>query len=225
MLPKSQWLCFCNCGNDGFVTSYDRLVSGTTKSCGCLRKETVHSNRTQFKSDDLSGRKFHRLTALHIAPSKRSAHTNWLCRCICGNEKITSSAKLKSGSVKSCGCLQKEITAARSTRHNKSNTPEIGMFYGARKRAKDQGLPFDIELDDITIPERCPLLNIPLIVGKGRWTANSPTLDRIEPVLGYTKKNVQVISHRANAIKRDASFSEFRTILENWDNLRQGIIV
>lgn len=38
-----KWLCKCDCGNE-CVTTRDNLKRGTTKSCGCLRKETVVHN-------------------------------------------------------------------------------------------------------------------------------------------------------------------------------------
>lgn len=35
---KSMWICLCSCGNRVFVNS-GHLLSGNTKSCGCLNKE------------------------------------------------------------------------------------------------------------------------------------------------------------------------------------------
>ena len=34
------WLCKCNCGNNTIIPT-NKLTSGKTKSCGCLRKETA----------------------------------------------------------------------------------------------------------------------------------------------------------------------------------------
>lgn len=31
------WKCCCECGNDNFITTSQHLVSGNTKSCGCLK--------------------------------------------------------------------------------------------------------------------------------------------------------------------------------------------
>jgi len=42
---KVRWICKCDCGNETIVTA-DSLLSGKTKSCGCLRKrvgEESHS--------------------------------------------------------------------------------------------------------------------------------------------------------------------------------------
>lgn len=42
---------------------------------------------------------------------------HWLCRCDCRKETIVLSYNLKSGHTQSCGCLQKELSAFRSTVH------------------------------------------------------------------------------------------------------------
>lgn len=34
---NAYWLCMCSCGNPTVVRS-DNLLSGKTKSCGCLRR-------------------------------------------------------------------------------------------------------------------------------------------------------------------------------------------
>src|ERR1700674_204691 len=96
----------------------------------------------------------------------------------------------------------------------KINDPRIPMLNSARKRAKENSLPFNISLEDIVIPERCPILGIVLMVGRGRTSMYSPTLDRVVQELGYTKRNVRVISWRANRIKNDATIEELLKIVE-----------
>lgn len=82
------------------------------------------------------------------------------------------------------------------------------MLYSAKRRAKAEHVPFTLTLGDIIIPKRCPVLGIPLQPGKGCWTANSPSLDRFIPALGYVPSNIEVISQRANMLKHSASFEE-----------------
>lgn len=74
---------------------------------------------------DLTGKKFERLTVLKfdkkvIQGKGRSYY--WLCQCECGNIKSIKSTHLKSGKIKSCGCLQKEIAKNLCTTHNLSNS-------------------------------------------------------------------------------------------------------
>jgi hypothetical protein len=42
---------------------------------------------------------------------------------------------------------------------------------------------------------------------------NSPSIDRLVPELGYTKENIRIISYRANTIKNSASIEEIEKIL------------
>ncbi len=86
---------------------------------------------------------------------------------------------------------------------------ELYMLNHIKRRSKKSGIEFNLELDDIKIPEVCPILKMPLVkqAGKGR-NDFSPSLDRINPLLGYTKGNVEVISDKANRMKNNASVEE-----------------
>lgn len=112
------------------------------------------------------------------------------------------------------------ISVKRAT-PNRADNPSYSMFVNAKKRAKDQNVPFMLSLEDIKIPLECPLLGIPLIRGIGKYTDNSPTLDKIIPLLGYVKGNVQVVSMRANRIKDNSSFQEFEKIYMAWKSQRE----
>jgi hypothetical protein len=107
-----------------------------------------------------------------------------------------------------------EAIRARRTAQRRS-CPALPLWRSAKERAAKKGVPFDLSLEDIVVPERCPILEIPLAKGAGRCQPNSPTLDRLNPALGYVRGNVAVISHRANSIKNDASLDELAAVL-NW---------
>ena len=85
----------------------------------------------------------------------------------------------------------------------------------ALSRAKKRGLPYDKDLPDLELPDVCPVLGIALVYfnGNGRLQPNSPSLDRINPLLGYVASNLRVISFRANKLKNDASVDEIRAVL------------
>lgn len=83
--------------------------------------------------------------------------------------------------------------------------PENYMFIQVKSRAKRLGIPFELDVGDIIIPEVCPILGIPLFIGDNKLCANSPSLDRVDNSLGYIKGNVCVISFKANRYKSDLS--------------------
>ena len=85
-----------------------------------------------------------------------------------------------------------------------------------KSKCKRQNIPFSLTAEDIIIPDRCPVLGIPLVFGRGARapTDNSPSVDRVIPSLGYIKGNVIVISQRANRIKNDATREELVRVLE-----------
>lgn len=93
----------------------------------------------------------------------------------------------------------------------RKNDPVRYLMNKARDRAKRAGLPFDITAADLAMPLVCPLLGIWLHANPKKVTAHSPTIDRIEPLLGYVRGNVWVISHKANTMKQDASKEELKT--------------
>jgi hypothetical protein len=97
----------------------------------------------------------------------------------------------------------------------KGSSTESKIFNACKKRAKEKGLDFTLQLDDIKIPSHCPMLGIPLFPTSGQAAhANSPSLDRLDPRKGYTPENTVIISHRANTIKSNATPEELRLIAD-----------
>lgn len=90
----------------------------------------------------------------------------------------------------------------------KSRDVRLRLIEGAKKRAKEKGLPFDMTIDDIPVPGACPVLGIPLLSRNGSPGIGSPSVDRKTGDRGYVggpHSNVRVISHKANALKSDLS--------------------
>lgn len=75
-------------------------------------------------------------------------------------------------------------------------------------------MEFTITEQDLELPERCPVLGIPLTIGEGgKANPNSASVDRIDNAKGYIPGNVEVISLRANQLKRDATIEELEAVL------------
>lgn len=97
--------------------------------------------------------------------------------------------------------------------------PRKMLWTSAKSRAKLNKLDFNITLDDIIIPETCPLLGIKIErkeYGKGgSFQPNSPSLDKIIPSKGYVKGNIMVISMKANVMKCNATIDELLKFSKN----------
>jgi len=147
--PKSNkvlWECRCQCGNKVTVAS-GSLVTGNTKSCGCLRKETAAKNSITSgdrRPIDLTGKRFGRLTILRPASPKAGAGRRWLCECDCGGKTAVNTYNLRHGKVVSCGCYQREQLKARATTHGLSHSggkghPLYGTWTHMHSRCRDLG--------------------------------------------------------------------------------------
>lgn len=87
------------------------------------------------------------------------------------------------------------------------------MLVAARERALELNLEFDLREEDIVIPDICPVLGIPLVIGRGRATDASPSIDRMDPTKGYTRGNICVISWKANRLKSNATLDDMEKVL------------
>jgi hypothetical protein len=138
-----------------------------------------------------------------------------ICK-ICHTEKTLNS--FYKNKYKSMGrdyeCIECKKNTTKTENHRKykkeykQNNPEKVLLSLAKSRAIRDNIPFDITIEDIVIPEVCPVLGIPMFRGNGKPCNNSPSLDKIIPEKGYVKGNVRVISHRANALKGDGTAEE-----------------
>ena len=94
----------------------------------------------------------------------------------------------------------------------RNSRPEWYMHYKARQRATLKKTEFNIEVSDVVMPKKCPVFSqyelkkeTSDMSGPKPW---SPSLDRIDNTKGYIKGNVQVLSHKANTMKGNATPQE-----------------
>lgn len=211
----TYWLCRCDCGKEFEIQAG---AVAKTKSC----RECFFETRKGV--ENLVGRRFGSLVVTEKSETQKNGIHTWKCQCDCGNFTSTRHTRLLNGettSCKSCG----------TTVHGRCKEQEYRLFIEARNRAKNKGLTFNLSLDDIFIPEKCPALDIPLIrrkTGKQisltkedkekgikyRLNDSSISLDRIDSTKGYIKGNVWVISSRANRIKNNSTPNELRKIAD-----------
>lgn len=90
---------------------------------------------TNLRFIDLTGRRFGRLTVVAYQGSRKTNHL-WECLCDCGKTKTIQGTNLGRGST-SCGCLQKEITAANNFVHGLRNSPEYKSWCNMKDRCSN----------------------------------------------------------------------------------------
>lgn len=87
---------------------------------------------------DLIGRRFERLIVLYKVDDAPSKPVRWMCRCDCGVETIVHSSSLRTGRTKSCGCLSREVTTKRNTKHGQAKRgatrPEYAVWNTMKQR-------------------------------------------------------------------------------------------
>lgn len=100
--------CLCDCGTTKIVTA-SNLKKGTTRSCGCLSRESASKRGLK----NLVGQQFGRLTVIervedYISPSGNRG-VKYRCFCECGNIIDVVGRSLTMGNTNSCGCLHSEV--------------------------------------------------------------------------------------------------------------------
>lgn len=101
------------------------------------RRQGWHS-----RTKDLKGLTFGRLTVLEfVGRENNSGRAIWKCLCGCGKLLEVNGSRLKSGNVKSCGCLKRDSCIERSTIHGETNTYFWKTWRGIKHRCNDISSP------------------------------------------------------------------------------------
>ena len=121
---------------------------------------------------------------------------------------------------KSCSSIKAEKERERR-KENWKYKPALHMLNNSKQRAKVVGREHTLTIDDIVIPDYCPILNIKLEVGDRKNHENAPSIDRINNDGGYTKDNIMIMSTRANLLKKNATIDELIMIGKFYQNLKE----
>jgi hypothetical protein len=173
---------------------YDRLLSNI---------KTLDDDKTpipKFKSSNLPKMVVHRLRLLQILPSvgiplnqtqqeiMDDIHQNW--------ENKTQNYFIN--------------------KYLGLSTPEGRLLYRLYKSHQDYGFNFNLTIDDIIIPECCPLLGVKLLIDpKDKDEPHYYSADRIDSSKGLVKGNIQIMSVKANKMKNKATEIELLKFANN----------
>jgi hypothetical protein len=118
------WLCKCDCGNEVKRTSAHLKQNNASSTCGKCRL---------INDSDYLGKTFGYWTILSVAKSN-SRKKSYICKCICGNEKVVALDTLKLGTSKSCGCFHKEQLSKKLTTHGQTGKRIMTIYYNIKNR-------------------------------------------------------------------------------------------
>lgn len=90
---------------------------------------------------NLEKKEFGRLLVIKREENSPKGQTRWLCKCDCGNSKVIQGNHLRSGSIRSCGCLEIENRLEVNKTHDGSNSRLYGVWLGIRKRCFNPNEP------------------------------------------------------------------------------------
>lgn len=181
-----KWLVRCDCGTEKILSTAN-IVSGDTKSCGCLNTEKLKEPR---RREDLTGKKFNYLTAIKFVEYDEKSHNcKWLFKCDCGNEKILGVGGVKSGNTKSCGCYNSQKASERATIHGKNHTKEHRTWCNMRRRCRDAENYPDYAGRGITVCDRWAESFQNFLDDMGLAPTPKHTIDRINNNGNYEPSN------------------------------------
>lgn len=62
---------------------------------------------------NLIGQQFGRLEVVRRIANNKHGDAFWFCKCECGNTAEARAADLRSGAIRSCGCIRRELSGSR----------------------------------------------------------------------------------------------------------------
>ncbi len=130
---------------------------------------------------DLSGLVFGSLTVIKRVRSLKKGGTHWECLCTCGGSKITTTSKLRSRGIISCGCF----------RHGQTETPTYRSWQSMNSRCNNPRNPSYDTYGGRGITIHPPWRRFQDFFAYMGERPEGTSLDRIDPNGNYEPGNVR----------------------------------
>ena len=127
-------------------------------------------------------------------------HKKWWAK----NKHKYANRELKTKEISNRDYLNSKEKILNRQKQRRLANPEWAIWQSAKGSARRRGLEFKIVVEDIQIPNFCPVLKVPLMP----LTDYAPSIDRVDNTKGYIKSNIQIISKKANIMKSNADKQE-----------------
>lgn len=87
---------------------------------------------------DMTGVRYGRLVGVAFSHTGPDGHAHWRFACDCGGQVVANGRNVRAGSTASCGCLHREIAAARLTTHGRRARKRHDATYRAWQAMNDR---------------------------------------------------------------------------------------
>jgi hypothetical protein len=165
---------------------------------------------------DLQGQTFGRLKVVACVGPDQGGSIRWQCVCECGREKNLRGADLKRGFIKSCGCLNSDVTASRNATHHQSHTRLYRIWQAMRDRTSNplasrypyyggRGITVCVEWQDFLLFATWAHTNGYRDPGEGEPRSQHLTIDRIDVDGNYQPQNCRWVVQRVQVLNRGLS--------------------
>lgn len=148
---------------------------------------------------NLKGKRFGRLVVIRLNHQAKNGAAMWFCQCDCGETSIAESTNLSRRKIRSCGCLQRELSRVRLLKHGGWWTPEYRSYMGMRYRCLNPTATnyryYGARKLGICARWRHSFKNFQQDMGP---RPPGCELDRIDTLKGYSPENCRWVDHRTN---------------------------
>lgn len=185
----------------------------------------------QYK-DEL-GNVYGKLKIIKKMPTLPGSQAEWLCLCECGNTTTRLGYHLRTGKIKSCGCLRGLRNKSEYLKSIKRVLKQHYNSYTARSKSKGLKFNIDIETFETLCRKNCAYCNKKPESKRWYYVDSDLSskyvedflngLDRIDSSKWYAPDNVIPCCKRCNIMKSDMDVNDFIKHIENIYNYQKDL--
>lgn len=164
------------------------------------------------------GKKFGKLTPVLFISKDNHGHSMYLCNCDCGKQCIVRNYCLSTDNTKSCGCDARKHGNQHPNFKGYGQIPDW-LWNICKKGADKRKLEFTITIQEAwelyeKQGRKCAITHVYIWFADNTMeqTNTTASIDRINPLKGYTIDNIQWVHKTINRIKQNMHHDDFLAI-------------